>query len=80
MNKNPRSRRALSLLGSLMLADGSSFLLDGPAQIALWSGKHAPAWYRKVMAFFGNHVALCRALAAAEVVAGATILRRSSRR
>lgn len=72
-----RSKRALSLLGALLLADGSTFLLNPSGQIRLWSSRRAPGWYRKAMAFFAEHTGLCRVLSTAEIAAGAAFVARS---
>jgi hypothetical protein len=75
-----QSKRGLSLLGALLLADGSVFLLDPSGQIRLWSSSRAPSWYRRAMSYFARHTGLCRALSVAEIAAGMALVARSSRR
>ncbi len=74
-----RGRRALSLVGTTLVADGATFVTNPQGQIRLWSGKRAPAWYQSVMSFFARHLTLCRALAAAEILAGTALLVRAAR-
>lgn len=74
-----RSKRALSLVGALLLADGSSFLFDPSGQIRLWSSPRAPGWYRRAMSYFAKHTGLCRALSAVEIAAGLALVARSSK-
>ncbi len=73
-----RSRRALNVLGALLLADGSSSLLDPSGQIRLWSGPRAPRWYRRAASYFAAHTGLCRAISAVEIAAGLALVVRSS--
>jgi hypothetical protein len=60
----------LSILGTMLVADGATFMMNPADQIRLWTGDRTPAWYRRVMGFFSEHLVLCRALAATELVAG----------
>lgn len=73
-----RSKRALSLLGLSLLADGSATLINPAGLIRLWSGPRAPGWYRNVMSYFAKHLAVTRAVSAAEVAAGIALVARTS--
>jgi hypothetical protein len=75
---NLRSKRAMSLFGALMMADGLAFLISPAGQVRLWSSRRAPKFYRRTMSFFGAHKGLCRALAIAEAAAGVALVARSS--
>lgn len=75
-----RGKRALSLLGMFLLADGSASMLNPASQLRLWSGPRAPRWYRRAMSYFGDHINLFRAISAAEIAAGIAALTRSHAR
>lgn len=75
----PRRKRALTLVGMTLVADGAVFVTNPAAQIRLWSSERAPAWYRRVMRLFAKHVSLCRALAATELLTGTALLLRAGR-
>lgn len=73
-----RSKRALSLLGLFLVADGSATLINPAGLIRLWSGPRAPKWYRNLMSYFSKHLGFTRALSAAETAAGLALVARSS--
>jgi len=71
-----RSKRALSILGTVLIADGSTFLANPRGLLRLGSSPSAPRFYRRMMAFCEEHVRLWRVVAAAEIAAGVALLRR----
>lgn len=77
---NLRSRRALSLLGTLLLADGAMFLINPKGQLRLWSSPRAPRWYRRALLFFREHERLCRLISGVEVASGIAAIVRSGAR
>lgn len=77
---NLRSRRALSILGTVLLADGAAFLIHPKGQLRLWSSPRAPKWYRRALLFFREHVGLCRLISGVEVAAGIAAIARSGAR
>ena len=74
-----RTRRALTVIGMTLVADGVVFVTNPSGQIRLWSGERAPIWYGRMMSFFAKRVSLCRTLAATELLAGAALLIRAAR-
>lgn len=74
-----RGRRALSLVGTMLAADGLTFASHPAGQIRLWSSGRAPRWYQRMMRFWLGHQALCRLLGGAEIIAGTLLLRRAAR-
>jgi hypothetical protein len=72
-------KKSLSLLAIMMAGNAVTFLLAPGAQIRAWSSPSAPRWYRRMLSFFDDHRALCRALAGLELAGAAAALRSVSR-
>lgn len=71
--------KLLSLLGMTLLGDGATFLVDPRAQARVWHAATAPRWYRRSVAYFETRPALCRLLAAGELLAGGLLVARARR-
>jgi hypothetical protein len=74
------AQRVTALVGMWMVAEGSAFALDPRGQVRLWSSSRAPHANRRAMRIFEARPGLCRALAVAELAAGAGVLWLGKRR
>jgi hypothetical protein len=72
-------QKALSLLAIMMTGNAVTFLIAPRTQLRVWSSPSAPRWYRRMMSYFGDHRALCRALAGLELAGAAAVLHSASR-
>jgi hypothetical protein len=75
-----RSKRTISVLGALLVADGAAYLFNPSGQLRLWSTPRAPGWYRRATSYITEHTTLCRVLCAAEIAGGFALVARSTGR